>query len=278
VPQFHAVTPPRTSAVRRVRRRLARLLAPELDAELRASRRKLRATRAELRRARAAAVSGLPAHVESTITRVRDEHLTYLKPDNLRDLARVVADLERDKLPGVLLEAGTALGGSAIVIAAAKSPARPLKVYDVFGMIPPPGERDGQDVHDRYAAIAGGRAKGVGGETYYGYRDDLREEVAASFARLGVPTGEHDVELIAGLFEDTITLDEPVALAHLDGDWYESTMTCLARIAPLLVPGGRIVLDDYDKWSGCRAAVDEFFSGRGGFHFERRSRLHVVRA
>ena len=29
-------------------------------------------------------------------------------------------------------------------------------------------------------------------------------------------------------------------------------MTCLTRIAPLLVPGGRIVLDDYYKWSGCR--------------------------
>jgi Macrocin-O-methyltransferase (TylF) len=277
VPQFHAVTPPRTSAVRRARRRLARLLDPGLDAELRATRRKLRSTRAELRSAREAAGSGLPARVEQTITRVREEHLTYLKPDNLRDLARAVADLEGDELPGVLVEAGTALGGSAIVIAAAKAPARPLKVYDVFGMIPPPGERDGQDVHERYAAIAGGRAKGVGGETYYGYRDDLREEVAASFARLGVPTGEHAVELIAGLFEDTITLDEPVALAHLDGDWYESTMTCLTRIAPLLVPGGRIVLDDYDKWSGCRAAVDEYFSGRDGFRFERRARLHVIR-
>jgi hypothetical protein len=28
------------------------------------------------------------------------------------------------------------------------------------------------------------------------------------------------------------------------------------------VPGGRIVLDDYYKWSGCRAAVDEYFAGR----------------
>jgi hypothetical protein len=72
-------------------------------------------------------------------------------------------------------------------------------------------------------------------------------------------------------------LEEPVALAHLDGDWYESTRTCLTRIAPRLVPGGRIVLDDYDKWSGCRAAVDEYFAGRDGFRFERRSRLHVIR-
>ena len=54
-------------------------------------------------------------------------------------------------------------------------------------------------------------------------------------------------------------------------------MTCLERIAPRLVPGGRIVLDDYYKWSGCRTAVDEYFKDRDGFRFERRAKLHVVR-
>ena len=92
-----------------------------------------------------------------------------------------------------------------------------------------------------------------------------------------MPVQQHNVELVRGLFEDTIRLDEPVALAHLDGDWYESTMTCLTRIAPLLVSGGRIVLDDYYTWSGCRRAVDEYFADREGFQFEHRSRLHVVR-
>jgi hypothetical protein len=218
-----------------------------------------------------------PDRVEAAIARARAEHLTYLKPVHLRDLADAVRDIEARGLPGLLVEAGTARGGSAIVMAVAKRPERPLKVYDVFGMIPPPTEQDGADVHERYAAIAGGAARGVGGETYYGYREDLLGEVTESFARLGAPVGEHAVELIQGLFEDTIRLDEPVALAHLDGDWYESTMTCLERIAPLLVPGGRIVLDDYDKWSGCRAAVDEYFAGRPEFRMERHSRLHVVR-
>jgi O-methyltransferase len=261
------------NAARRLRRRLAGSREAELEAELRATKRKLRKARAELERARA----GLPPHVEETIARARAEHLTYLKPANLRELAAVVVELERAQRPGLIVEAGTARGGSAIVLAAAKAAARPMKVYDVFGMIPPPTERDGADVHQRYEAIAGGRAKGVGGETYYGYRDDLYGEVTGSFARLGVPADEHNVKLIQGLFEDTIDLDQPVALAHLDGDWYESTMTCLERIAPLLVPGGRIVLDDYYKWSGCRAAVDEYFADRDGFRLERRSRLHVVR-
>jgi Macrocin-O-methyltransferase (TylF) len=220
----------------------------------------------------------LPPDVEATVARVRAQHLTYLEPDRLRDLAWVVLDLEERRLPGLLVEAGAARGGSAIVIAAAKASERPMKVYDVFGMIPPPGERDGPDVHRRYEVIANGRARGVGGETYYGYRDELYGEVAAAFTRLGVPPGERNVELVRGLFEDTIDLDEPVAFAHLDGDWYESTMTCLTRIAPLVVPGGRIVLDDYFHWSGCKAAVDEYFSGRREFRLVRGPRLHAIRS
>ena len=261
-------------AAGRLRRRLSGAREAELEAELRATKRKLRRARAELRAAR----TGVPPEVERTIARARAEHLTYLKPERLRELARAVRELEDAGVPGVIVEAGTARGGSAIVLAAAKARERPMKVYDVFGMIPPPGEHDGADVHERYAKIAAGAAKGVGGETYYGYRDDLYGEVAESFSRLGVPLDENNVELIRGLFEDTIDLDEPVAFAHLDGDWYESTMTCLTRIAPQLSPGGRIVLDDYSKWSGCRAAVDEYFAGRDGFRFEHGAKLHVVRA
>jgi O-methyltransferase len=257
-------------ATRRVRRRIAGLIAPELEAELRRTRRRLK-------KARAARAYDLPEEVEATIARAREEHLTYRKPDNLRELASAVLDVEKRGLGGVVIEAGTARGGSAIVMAAAKAPERPLKVYDVFGMIPPPSEHDGADVHERYAKITSGEATGPGGETYYGYRDDLYDEVAESFSRLGVPPAERNVELVKGLFEDTIVGDEPVAFAHLDGDWYESTMTCLTRIAPRLVPGGRIVLDDYYAWSGCRTAVDEYFTGRDGFRLEHGARLHVVR-
>src|SRR5215207_701122 len=108
------------SAARRLRRRLAGSREAELDAELRATKRKLRKARAELREARAQLESGLPPHVEGTIARARAEHLTFLKPERLRELAGVVLDIERQRLPGLIVEAGTARGGSAIVLAAAK--------------------------------------------------------------------------------------------------------------------------------------------------------------
>ena len=34
-----------------------------------------------------------------------------------------------------------------------------MKVYDVFGMIPPPSEHDGADIHRRYETIAAGGAR-----------------------------------------------------------------------------------------------------------------------
>jgi hypothetical protein len=219
----------------------------------------------------------LPEQIHQVIDRVREDKLTYLQRADLQMLARLVRETEQSGRKGLIVEAGAARGGSAIVLAAAKAYERRMNVYDVFGMIPPPSEHDGEDVHARYDKIVRGESKGVGGSTYYGYRDDLFEEVTASFASMGVPVGENNVSLVKGLFEDTIDLDEPVAVAHLDGDWYESTMTCLERIAPLLVPGGRIVLDDYYAWSGCRTAVDEYFTDRPGFQVEKRSKVHVVR-
>jgi lipopolysaccharide biosynthesis glycosyltransferase len=224
-----------------------------------------------------ATTTGLSPNVERVIRGVLREHLSYVGAAGLRTLAASVEAIEADGIDGVIVEAGTARGGSAIAMAAAKSPGRPMKVYDVFGMIPPPSERDGEDVHARYATIVSGESQGIGGETYYGYRDELLGEVTQSFARHGLPIADNNVELVQGLFQDTIALDEPVALAHLDGDWYESTMTCLIRLAPLLAVGGRLVIDDYDAWSGCRAAVDEYFADRPGFRFERRGKLHIVR-
>lgn len=244
-------------------------------------RKQLKRTRKQLRRARTQiteAQHALPAEVEEVIRRVGEERLSFLGPEHLRNLASCIRQLESDGVPGLVIEAGTAQGGSAIVLATAKSLERPMKVYDVFDTIPAPGPKDGADVHERYAAIAAGGATGTGDDTYYGYRDDLYGEVRRSFERLGVPVEKHGVELVKGLFQDTIEIDGPVALAHLDGDWYDSTMVCLERIAPMLSPGGRLVIDDYYSWSGCHRAVNDYFKGRREFHLLERAKLHVVRA
>ncbi len=213
-----------------------------------------------------------------TINAVMADALTYLEEAALEDLHGQVRRIEEQAVPGLLIEAGCALGGSAIVLAAAKSPLRQLNVYDVFGVIPAPSERDGQDVLDRYQVIMSGQSEGIAGQKYYGYEENLFDKVTQSFAHHGFPIAANSVHLIKGLFQDTLQIQEPVALAHVDGDWYESVTVCLQRIAPHLSPGGVLVIDDYGAWSGCRQAVDEYFRDKSGdFEFVQRSRLHIVR-
>lgn len=214
----------------------------------------------------------------SIAERVVAEGLTYLSPAALDDLHRAVEAIERQRVPGIFVEAGCALGGSALVIAAAKRPERPFNVYDVFGMIPPPGEKDGPDVQRRYDEIRSGRSEGINGATYYWYQDDLLQGVTATFHRYGFDPDRCHIRFVEGLFENTLRIDQPVAFAHIDGDWYESVSCCLARIDPWLVPGGVLVIDDYTAWSGCRRAVDEYFAGREDrFDWIMRARLHLVR-
>ncbi|WP_418276185.1 TylF/MycF/NovP-related O-methyltransferase [Isoptericola jiangsuensis] len=249
----------------------------EVRVELESSRAVVRRLRRRVRSLEAEQLENLPQHVADVARAVRAEHLTLLGAGPLAELARAALEVEDARRPGIVMECGTARGGSAIVLAAAKSPDRPLFVHDVFGLIPPPTDRDGDDVHERYATIVAGRAEGHGGETYYGYRDELYDEVTESFVRQGFPPAASNVHLVRGLFQDTILGEEPVALAHLDGDWYESTRTCLERIAPRLVTGGRLVVDDYQAWSGCRSAVDEYLARDPGLEREMHSRLHLVR-
>ena len=107
--------------VRAARLRLARRLAPELEQELRRTRRQLKTSRKKLKRARAELEvarrnpplfdGARPARVTETIEGVRTERLTYLGAGMLDDLAASVLQLERDGLEGTIVEAGTARGG-----------------------------------------------------------------------------------------------------------------------------------------------------------------------
>lgn len=212
------------------------------------------------------------------VKQVRAKGLTLLREDALTDLHDAVQRLDREGVEGVLIEAGTARGGSAIVMANAKAVTRPLEVYDTFSLIPPPSELDGEDVKARYEAIAAGEATGRNGKQYYGYVEDLKGEVTQSFTELGVPIDEHSISLHEGLFQDTLAPEAPVALAHLDGDWYDSVMVCLERIVPHLSIGGVLVIDDYDAWSGCQRAVDDFLAATDAdLETSWKARLHITR-
>ncbi|MCB0762732.1 MAG: class I SAM-dependent methyltransferase [Flavobacteriales bacterium] len=212
------------------------------------------------------------------IAKIKRARLTYLKEDALLAIKKEVQRIEAKQVPGILLEAGCALGGSAILMGLNKSGSRNLRVYDVFGMIPAPSERDDDDVQQRYETIRSGQSRGIDGGKYYGYEEDLYTKVSNSFDSCGVPAGSNHIDLIKGLFEDTLDIDQPVALAHIDCDWYDSVMTCLERILPQLSPGGVAIIDDYYIWSGCRKATDDYLAKHSEFKTQKVARkLHITR-
>jgi hypothetical protein len=212
------------------------------------------------------------------IRSVLNNNLTYLSSEALYDLYKKVKEIDEKKLEGILIEAGCALGGSAIVIASAKSENRPFYIYDVFGMIPPPTKNDGDDAKVRYQTVMSGKSKGIGHEKYYGYEIDLYNRVLGNFKKNNISVEKKHIKLIKGLFDDVLTVNEEVALAHLDGDWYSSIMTCLERITPYLVTGGTLIIDDYYYWSGCKKAVDDFFrEKKNNYLFKKKTRLHITK-
>ena len=153
----------------------------------------------------------------------------------------------------------------------ARAGGREFHGFDVFGMIPPPAsDKDDEASKRRYAEIAAGKSKGIGGKTYYGYIPDLIEVVSASFARHGVPVDGARVVLHKGLFEETMPtgLAESVAFAHVDCDWHDPVRFCLTFLADRIAPGGAILVDDFHNYGGSRTATEEFLCERQDFRFQ----------
>lgn len=193
-----------------------------------------------------------------TAERVVSANLTYLNQPKIALLESCLREVQRNRVSGDFLEMGVALGGSGIIIASQMKRGRRFHGYDVFAMIPPPSKSDPPTVHERYRTIAEGRSEGIGGDVYYGYVDNLYDKVLGNFARFGQPVDGDRVQLHQGLFEDTLHPSGPVALAHIDCDWYEPVKLCIERIWPSLSRGGMMIFDDYADYGGCTRAVDKF--------------------
>jgi len=205
--------------------------------------------------------------------------LSFLSVLALNELVDVIKTNIKNNINGSIIEAGCALGGSAIVIASAKNLETSFFVYDTFTMIPAPSEKDGEDVHLFYKNMKAGKAPGIRGSKYYAYIDNLFEKVQNTFLEFNLDLILNNICLIKGDIQDTMVIDFPVSFAHIDCDWYKSVMTCLQRIWPYLVVGGTLVIDDYNAWSGCFKAVTDFFvlQDKKNFNFVKKSRLHIIK-
>lgn len=182
---------------------------------------------------------------------------TMLSEERLYALYTQAKELCETNIPGNFVECGVARGGSSALLAymIKRYSRQPRRVYcfDSFEGMPEP---TGVDKHDGIAAEATGWGTGTCAAP-----ETSVMEVAA---KLGAADVVHTVK---GYFDSTVPQWRDrvgmIALLHVDADWYESTKVVLGNLYDRVSTNGKIQIDDYGFWEGCRKAVDEFQAERG---------------
>jgi hypothetical protein len=180
---------------------------------------------------------------------------TFLSYMTLLSLAQSYFSVKRrqpEETP-CIAEFGVGRGGSAIFMAwLANRYGGRLTLYDLFGRIPAPSEKDGQRAQERYRVILEEEP-----DTYYGNIPNLLDLIKSEIAQV---IDLERVAFIQGKYEDTLQdLEDSGAfnLVHIDCDWYESSKAVLDYLTRHLKPGAIIQVDDYSNWQGSKQALDE---------------------
>lgn len=180
--------------------------------------------------------------------------VTPLKLISLFDLAKRVCQQD---IPGNFIECGVAAGGSSALLAAVivRYSKRPRLLFscDTFTGMPDPTP---EDVHEGVDA----EATGWGKHTCAAPEQSLIEAATKLKAA-------QVIRPLKGLFSETLPKHRneigQIALLHMDGDWYSSTMDVLVNLYEQLSPSTPVQVDDYVFWEGCRRAIEEFEQKRG---------------
>jgi O-methyltransferase len=199
--------------------------------------------------------------VAASIAFLRANGLTYCgRVGKLETMHRPVSQIEANAVPGIFIEAGVAMGGSACIIAKTKHRTRELHLFDVFDMLPPPSETDGPRAMEVYQYFRSGAVECLADVNYVAHAHDMLSFARKTMHQLGVDPDALNIHFVKGLYADTLHIDRPVAFAHIDCDWYDSVTLCIARIADHVSPGGVMLFDDYHSFEGCRRAVDAWLA------------------
>jgi predicted O-methyltransferase YrrM len=170
------------------------------------------------------------------------------------DHAKVEALLRRlrdaSRLDGDIVECGSARGGSAVIMALALRKdgcAKTIFACDSF---------EGFNRQE----LASERRAGLADAPDRAYTATSLAYVTRKLRRLGV---SDVVKPVPGYFEDTLpALDHRYCLAFIDCDLGKSVAFCARELWPRIVPGGHMIIDDYDDkaWGGVEPAVRAFVS------------------
>lgn len=194
-------------------------------------------------------------------------------PLALANLLDATEYIQLNQIRGDIVECGVWRGGSMLTVAEkllrSGSLDKVIWLFDTFGGMSEPTKLDIR-TGDRKAAVQMNWKADINNLNFgTGYEGGIAaaaslQDVINGFQSINFP--DDKTRYIVGKVEETLiisnNLPEHISLLRLDTDWYESTKIELEVLWPRLVPGGVLVLDDYDYWEGSKKAVDEYFKHR----------------
>ncbi len=203
------------------------------------------------------------------IDKISLKSLSFVPKRRLVSIATAVARVEKKRVPGIFAEAGCARGGAAGLIAHLMRQDRTLHLYDVFEKIPPPDAVDGERARALFDDLDTAYEDGIKKYMDHMTSEDPLELTRQIIVSIAGEAKSPCLRFHRGLVQDTLKIDDPVAFAHIDLDWYDPTLCTLKAIMPRTVVGSVVIIDDVYFWPGCAAAVEAYFSdGTDDFVFD----------
>jgi hypothetical protein len=188
------------------------------------------------------------------------ENNFFLSCDKTR-MSKILAQYDLFKMafdvPGCIVECGVFKGTSLSRFAMLRDlfggdESRKIIGFDTFEKFPDTKFEDDKGMLEKFCAEAGNESISV---------EQMRDV-------LNHKKSNNNIDLIAGDINETIpeyVKKNPalrISLLNLDTDIYEPAVTILEHLYPRIVPGGILVLDDYEIFSGETKAVDDYFKGK----------------
>lgn len=170
--------------------------------------------------------------------------------EEVKILLRELGAAIKRGVAGDVVELGCYEGGSAVELQryiVQYAPDRSLWLYDSFEGLPEKTPEDTSPVGNLFQA---------------GVLKATPSRLKRNFVKASLPIPEITRAWFYEL--DPEDLPERIALAFLDGDFYESIMDSLKLVWPKMSAGGIIVVDDYEntKLPGVKKALDIFLDGK----------------
>lgn len=181
-----------------------------------------------------------------------DNDLVYSMCDSheIDQTEQLLLHLITNNIHGCIVETGVWRGGMGMYMKAILNEYkdnRDIYLFDTYKYFPPPNNNNIKD-NDIHSIV----------ELLFQNMQSV-EQVKQNFERFNLL--DNHVFFVAGLFSETIPYTDvgDIAILRLDSDYYESTMFVLEHYYKNIVPGGFLIIDDYNNhYLGCKDAIHDF--------------------